>query len=411
MKMKTFSTLTILFLSLFSVTAQAQTVTDVSDFTVSASENTLTGKSGGIFLVIQVQVNDLPNGASFQDQADLKVTGLSVLRKSDDSDEPYLKRIKQKLSYSPNSIFISLEMKTKQDIEWFFQNTKLLRIQAENDIQFPLDDGNFALLKKDALNSLDYSSVTLSSAGRDDLINSLGKYKSIYYDRFDAGWRDSESDSVNPGNYIDFAKSFNLFNIKNLSFEIEGLLSTDINDVASYLQVTPIYFDINDKWSINASYQTSVNEKEQRVMGRISYRGVIKDNPFDVYVQKLSYGYSRLRLKPYLNVGVTAMYFTESENPDLKESQFFEPFVSLLYIIPISEKYTARLDTYAYWRSQKDKLDFISENLNWQGTIQLGYGIGKNAQIVGKYSYGTVGLTNETNNRLMIGFLTEILNN
>lgn len=411
MKKGSYFFLLILFFSSLSIVVEAQTETNVSDFTVSARENTLTGKAGNISIDIQIQVNDLPAGTSFEDQSDLKVSGLSVIRKSDDSDDPYLKKINQKLSYSPNSLFISLEMKTKQDIEWFFANTKLLRVQAENDIKFPLDDGNFAVLTKDALNNLNFSSVTVSSTGKEDLLNALGKYKSIYYDRFDAGWRDSESDSVNPGNYIDFAKSFNLFNIDNLSFEIEGLLSTDINDIASYLQVTPIYYNINDKWSINASYQTSVNEKEQRVMGRISYRGVIKDNPFDNYVKKLSYGYPRLRLKPYLNVGVTAMYFTESENPDLKESQFFEPFVSLLYIIPISEKYTARLDTYAYWRSQKDKLDFISENLNWQGTMQLGYGIGNNAQIVGKYSYGTVGLTNETNNRLMIGFLTEILNN
>ncbi|RNC83815.1 MAG: hypothetical protein ED557_08565 [Balneola sp.] len=372
---------------------------------------------------IKFTINDMPNDRSLKDPKDYDEDELDMLdlyakiqveRKNSELGTPYVApSSKERLTVGPNSFNIIYEVSSKQDVEWYAQDPNYIKPHAKEDIELLLDNDQILIIKKEAFNTLDFSSfVLLNDTQREDLLDALGGFKSIYYDRFDAGWRDSGSDSLNGNGYIDFAKSFNLFNTENLFLflEVEGLLSTDIDDISSYLKISPVSFNYK-KIHLDASYQTSLDSDEQRILGRVSLRGLIKDNPLDSYVSQLSKGYNRLRLKPYFNAGVSAIYYTQSDDSELSEGQFLEPYFDFLYIVPISEKYTARFDTYLFWRSERNKLDFISDNIKVQGTLQLSYGIGTDAEIVGKYSYGTFGLTNEIDNRLMIGFLMDILSN
>lgn len=353
--------------------------------------------------------NDIPNN-SFVDNNQVLDSLLLFNNKGTPAPTHYHKLL------GKNLFTIRLNINSKEDLDWYF-SSDYFKIESLSDIEITLDNGNTFNIPKKIINEIDFSKLLKASTfdnamgmtKKERLRDALGGFKSIYYNKFDLGWRESSSDSTSNENYLEFAKAFKLPSTENFFIELEGLLSTDINDVAAYLQVSPVNFRIGKqkKLHFNASYQTSANQDEQRVMGRVSWRGLI-DSPVDNLVANLSAGTNRIRLKPYLNAGLSVMYFTESDNAGLKEGRFIEPFVSFLYIIPIADKYTARLDTYAYWRSTKDKLDLLTENINWQGTIQIEYGIGSNAQIVGKYSYGTFGLTNETNNRLMFGFATEL---
>ncbi len=357
--------------------------------------------------------NDLGSLRFAQGQKD-KLHGLDAKFFYDAAVTPQSLRVKER-KLGQRSVSLVFEIKSHSDVKWLYENERSYELHLAKNLTLNLDDGRTFIISSNTINDIGIKTFELNETQKDQLLNGLNGFKSIYYDKFDLGWRESTSDTTASENYLEFAKSINigsLTNNTNLFIEFEGFLSTDINDVASYLQVSPLYlrFGKDKKWHINASYQTSANLDEQRAIGRISWRGII-DSPFDKLAANLSTGTNRIRLKPYLNVGVSAMYFTESLDPEIQEGYFIEPFLSFLYIIPIADKYTARLDTYAYWRSTRDDFNLLTENLNWQGTIQLEYGIGSNAQLVGKYSYGTFGLTNETNNRLMFGFATELFKN
>lgn len=353
---------------------------------------------------IRFAIDTLSGNQFINDLEDPKPT-IRILRSDNSQTGSFPPVINPKLTLLRKGFMLKFNITSKSDIEWFYKNGTSLNIRADGDLQFVLSDGSKLTIRKEAFSKLDnQQKPSLSEDQKKDLIDALDGYKSFYYDRFDAGWRNAESDSAQAAGYLDFAKAIPLGN--GFMVELEGLLSNNTDDLTTYFQVSPLYYHTPDnKFHINTAYQTSLNGDEQRINGRVSYRTVLDQNPID-----LTYGYDRLRLKPYLNAGMSVMFFTESLHPERKQEYFYEPFARLLYIIPISEKYTARIDAFTYWRSEKRAFNFDSDNIKWQGTVQLGYGLGNSLQIIGKYSYGTFDFTNETNNRLMVGFFAELLN-
>ncbi|MCA9741474.1 MAG: hypothetical protein H6695_09260 [Deferribacteres bacterium] len=241
-------------------------------------------------------------------------------------------------------------------------------------------------------------SFDLTPAQKDSLIDAKSGYISVFNNSIDAGLRDAPNDSTDPSSYIDFSFAKPLF--KNSYAEISGLLTSDITDRLAHVKFTPFSYRSIAKHSLvfNSYMQASLNGRETRFAAALFYSGIVP-NFID-----MTKGFNRLRPKPIVSAGLNMSYYSNSFDHDFKKELFAEPFIELLYLIPVMDSYTLNIQMYAYWRSDHE-FKFDKSQALWNWDIALSYKVNGTAQVVGKYSYGRDDFTREVDNRLMLGFL------
>jgi hypothetical protein len=133
---------------------------------------------------------------------------------------------------------------------------------------------------------------------RDELVEAYGGYQALLGRKIEAGWRLGEPDSLQVTKYLSFNFVSEL--LPGSLSEFGGLLSTNINDAASRIRITPLIYRVSKEYSayIKTSYEVSQSGNDQRIFGSLFYQGLI-GNLFD-----LTSGYARLRLFPIIIAGI-----------------------------------------------------------------------------------------------------------
>ncbi len=244
--------------------------------------------------------------------------------------------------------------------------------------------------------------IELSQEQIDELIKAKGGYAEVFNNKIDAGLRDAPNDPIDRAGYLDFTFSRTL--AKNAYSQISGLLSSNRDDKIANVKVSPFVFRSIAKHSLvfNSYFQSNLRGEEVRIAGSLFYNGIVS-NFLD-----LTQGHNRLRPKPIISLGMNFSYYTASLERQLEEKIIGEPFIELMYYIPILDRYTMNLEMYAFWRTDKD-FKFKKENADWKWTLALHYDYNGTSKIMGKYSYGRDSFTKETDNRFMMGFLLDLV--
>lgn len=283
-----------------------------------------------------------------------------------------------------------LETFQKTDQVYIFLSDSLKMLMSDNSILA------FLPAKMKAVSAR--QPFDLSPAQKDSLIDAKSGYISVFNNRLDAGLRDAPNDTTDISSYIDFSFARPLF--KNSYAEISGLLTSDITDRLAHVKLTPFSYRSIARHTLvfNSYLQASLDGRQTRMAAALFYSGIV-GNFID-----MTKGFNRLQPKPIVSAGVNMSYYSNSADPDFDKELFAEPFVELLYLIPVMDNYTLHIDMYAFWRSD-NKLKFDRDNAHWSWNIALSYQLDGTAQVVGKYSYGRDAFTREVDNRLMLGFL------
>ncbi len=272
-----------------------------------------------------------------------------------------------------------------------------------DSLKMTLDDGSVLIFTPEKMQEISSQQrLELTPEKSEELIAAKGGYVSLFNNQIDAGVRDAPNDSVDTSGYIDFTFAKPLF--RNTHAQISGLLTSDLNDDVANIKITPFSFRSISKHTLvmNTFFQSSLNGNEVRVAGSLFYNGI-----FPNFID-LTQGHNRLRPKPLISAGLNLSYYADSAEELVQNEVIAEPFIDLLYRIPIMDKYTLNLEMHAFWRSDNN-LNFDTDRANWHWNIALAYTMKNTAKIISKYSYGTDSFTMQTDNRLMLGFLLDLI--
>lgn len=234
------------------------------------------------------------------------------------------------------------------------------------------------------------------------LEEALGGFQSVYFNKFETGWNQADSDTGSNQAYVEF--SFLKEILPGLSVGASGLLNTLVEDEFAHFELRPFMISSkNGNSSVSGIYQNSLDGDTRRLLLAASHRTII-NNFVDI-----TGSYNRLRVKPMIEAGIAGAYYTTSPDSLLDKQFIIEPFVRLWYDIPLLDNYLIRLDVEAYTRSNSDLVFDLRKETQWNAGIDLAYGVGKTAKILGSYMVGTNGITNETDGQLMLGILIDFL--
>ena len=268
-----------------------------------------------------------------------------------------------------------------------------------------LSDGSTFILSPEQMREISsQSSLRLTQKQVDDIIDAKGGYLSVFGNRFDAGLREAQNDTIDRASYFDFAfaKTYSGY----AYFQVSGLLSSNLDDPVAHIKVTPFAFRKISKQSlvVDTFFQSSLNGDEVRLGGNLFYNALIP-NFID-----MTQGHNRLRPKPIINFGFNLSYYSSSAEEMVEKEGFAEPFVDLEYYIPVKDKYTVHVQMYAFWRSDAGKVfKFKQNDPQWHWTLAIHYSVPGFSKVIGKYTYGTDAFTQETDNRLMLGLLVDLV--
>jgi hypothetical protein len=285
--------------------------------------------------------------------------------------------------------------KFKRNDEQYFYMSDSLFVELEND--------SIVIITPEKLREVSSKErIALSQKETDELIDAKGGYVSVFNNRIDAGFRDAPNDSLDASGYLDFvfAKQFT----KIWHGQISGLLSSNLEDNLAHVKISPFNIRLLKEHSVilDTYVQSSLNGREVRLAGSLSYSGL-----FPNFID-LTQGYNRMRPKPIVGVGFNLSYYSESLATQVEKEIIGETFLDLIYHIPIQDKYQLYLELHAFWRTDEN-FAFKKKNAEWNWNISIAYNFQGVSKILGKYSYGTDAFTMEADNRLMVGFLIDLI--
>jgi hypothetical protein len=244
----------------------------------------------------------------------------------------------------------------------------------------------------------------------DELIAAKGGEIFIVNNNLNVGAIPSDESSSNKTEYyaeFKYRNKYSFIKKADISFFVEGLLSTNASDSLNYLSVYPVNYNfIKGKnelvWQIGIEGNQTFSN--YRVTGNFYWNGLLPN------FVNLTFNEDRLRLKPIVKVGLK--FYQEIENNRLQgfdDNEFSnQAFVNLYYYIPIMKSYSLILSGSCFYDFNKSANPDSEIMYNYSAT--LGIEIPKTEfKTIFKYSYGENGISYKKNNTLMIGFLLDIV--
>jgi len=306
------------------------------------------------------------------------------------------KKVDFKISYGKDSkSFLELFRKSDRQVYFFMSDT----------LEIECNDGSLFMLSPEQMREISsLASLRLTQQQVDEIIDAKGGYLSVFGNRFDAGLREAQNDTIDRASYFDFAfsKTYSGYSY----FQVSGLLSSNLDDPVAHVKVTPFAFRKMSKQSlvVDTFLQSSLNGDDMRLGGSFFYSALIP-NFID-----MTQGYNRLRPKPIINFGVNLSYYSSSAEEMVEKESVAAPFIDLEYYIPVMDKYTVHVQLYAFWRSDAGKVfKFKQNDPQWHWNLAIHYAVPGFSKVIGKYTYGTDAFTQETDNRLMLGLLVDFV--